>query len=346
MEPIYRLGVTIENYQKIKAYRIHPPKDMKKWANVCKHIVMHYNAGWANGFYYNIKNWEVWNEPENDHPDGDNQMWTGTMEQYFELYKETSIALKTAFPDILVGGYGSCGLYGLEPEKYEGDELRRQIYRLDFFHKFIEFVAENKLPLDFFAWHTYESVSVSVMFAEYIRNYLDKYGLKDTKSYLLEWNSNSPWNTDYDLVDRHSPKAAADAAAMIIAMHDAGVDIATFYQASIGITIFNGILHPYTRRPFKIYYVFKAFNELYKLKTEVVCSAGDNNKLYALAAKDGNICKMLITNPTNKTENFTTDMNIKKVFAIDRELDFEEIPVSGATLSVKGESVYLVEFEI
>lgn len=39
-------------------------------------------------------------------------------------------------------------------------------------------------------------------------------------------------------------------------------------------------------------------------------------------------------------------MNIKKVFAIDRELDFEEIPVSGATLSVKGESVYLVEFEI
>lgn len=233
-----------------------------------------------------------------------------------------------------------------EPEKYEGDELRRQIYRLDFFHKFIEFVAENKLPLDFFAWHTYESVSVSVMFAEYIRNYLDKYGLKDTKSYLLEWNSNSPWNTDYDLVDRHSPKVAADAAAMIIAMHDAGVDIATFYQASIGITIFNGILHPYTRRPFKIYYVFKPFNELYKLKTEVVCSAGDNNKLYALAAKDGNICKMLITNPTNKTENFTTDMNIKKVFAIDRELDFEEIPVSGATLSVKGESVYLVEFEI
>ena len=52
-EPIYRLGVTIENYQKIKAYRIRPPKDMKKWANVCKHIVMHYNAGWANGFYYN-----------------------------------------------------------------------------------------------------------------------------------------------------------------------------------------------------------------------------------------------------------------------------------------------------
>lgn len=34
-----------------------------------------------------------------------------------------------------------------EPEKYEGDELRRQIYRLDFFHKFIEFVAENKLHL-------------------------------------------------------------------------------------------------------------------------------------------------------------------------------------------------------
>ena len=54
IEPIYRLGVTIENQAHIKAYRIHPPKDYKKWAQICEHIVRHYNEGWADGFFWNI----------------------------------------------------------------------------------------------------------------------------------------------------------------------------------------------------------------------------------------------------------------------------------------------------
>ena len=43
--PYYRLGVTIENYVDIKAYRIYPPKDFHKWARICEHIIMHYNEG-------------------------------------------------------------------------------------------------------------------------------------------------------------------------------------------------------------------------------------------------------------------------------------------------------------
>ena len=44
-EPIYRLGVTIENYHGIKAYHIYPPRDMAKWARICEHIIRHYNEG-------------------------------------------------------------------------------------------------------------------------------------------------------------------------------------------------------------------------------------------------------------------------------------------------------------
>ena len=45
----FRLGVTIENNWRIRAYRIAPPKDFAKWARVCEHVVRHYNEGWANG---------------------------------------------------------------------------------------------------------------------------------------------------------------------------------------------------------------------------------------------------------------------------------------------------------
>lgn len=46
-KPIYRLGVTIENYQAVKAYRIYPPTDFAKWARICEYIIKHYNDGWG-----------------------------------------------------------------------------------------------------------------------------------------------------------------------------------------------------------------------------------------------------------------------------------------------------------
>ena len=55
----YRLGVTIENNWKIKAYNIYPPKDFAKWARVCEHVVRHCNEGWANGFTSSA-GWASW----------------------------------------------------------------------------------------------------------------------------------------------------------------------------------------------------------------------------------------------------------------------------------------------
>ena len=44
----YRLGITIENFYAIKAYRTAPPKDFKKWARICEGIIRHYNEGWVS----------------------------------------------------------------------------------------------------------------------------------------------------------------------------------------------------------------------------------------------------------------------------------------------------------
>ena len=89
-EPFYRLGATIENSYALNAYRIIPPKDPHKWAEICAHIIAHYNEGWASGFHYNIKYWEIWNEPDNSPDMMNNPMWRGTKEQYFELYEVTA----------------------------------------------------------------------------------------------------------------------------------------------------------------------------------------------------------------------------------------------------------------
>ena len=63
VEPYYRLGVTIENAQYIKPYRIVPPKDFAKWARICEHIILHYTQGWADGYCMDISHGEIWNEP-------------------------------------------------------------------------------------------------------------------------------------------------------------------------------------------------------------------------------------------------------------------------------------------
>ena len=61
----------------------HPPKDFDKYAAIARHIVMHYNRGWAKGFHYHIRYWEIWNEP-----DLGKVFWAGTAQQYLRVVCE------------------------------------------------------------------------------------------------------------------------------------------------------------------------------------------------------------------------------------------------------------------
>lgn len=47
------------------------PEDFDKVAEIFAATVRHYNRGWADGYNWNIKYWEIWNEPE-----GIQNMWT------------------------------------------------------------------------------------------------------------------------------------------------------------------------------------------------------------------------------------------------------------------------------
>ncbi len=267
---LYRLGESIEHTP--RKYRVHPPKDFGKWADICCAIIRHYNEGWADGFRYKIRYWEVWNEPENQPA-----MWTGTDDQYFQLYEVTAKAIKARWPDLKVGG-PSLG--------YTGEFKNGQFQASDFLLRFLRHCRDHQVPLDFFSWHRYASdPSDYTRRARALRQVLDEHGFLKTESHLNEWNylPNEDWRPmmkegqglvrEYWSAEMGGPKGAAFAAWALISLQDAPVDAANFYTAEVqmfGMFNLNGV-------PRKNFYAFKAFRTLLDTPRRVKtppCEAG------------------------------------------------------------------------
>lgn len=290
VEPFFRLGVTIENYAHIKAYHIYPPADNLKWAKICEGVIRHYTQGWANGYHYDIKYWEIWNEPDNYEDPMENCMWRGTMEQYFDLYRVASKYLKMKFPNLKIGGYASCGFYAIADSNPQWANCSTRFdYFIEFFHKFLSFVKENDCPLDFFSWHSYESIENNKKFAEYARRRLDEEGFEQVEHTLNEWNCRPE---KYGTIEH-----AAVTAGMMLALQDTSLDSAMFYDARCGSGCYSGLFNPLNRKPHPAYYVFVAFGELYRRKNQVEVTVGMEG-VYAVAAKDNDGC-LVISNTNN-----------------------------------------------
>ena len=289
VEPFFRLGVSIENYIHIKAYHIYPPKDSFKWAQICEGIIRHYTEGWADGFHYNIRYWEIWNEPDNYDVMELNQMWRGTMEQFFELYGTASKYLKEKFPHLKIGGYASCGFYAIAKAKTDfGACTPRRQYFVTFFDRFLAHIKANNCPLDFFSWHSYASLEETLIFESYAREKLDEAGYTDTETTMNEWNCEPN--------QRGTIRHAALTAGMMLAMQDRSLDSAMFYDARCGTSTYSGMFNPLTKKPFPAYYAFMAFAELYRRGTQTAVSDLPDG-VYACAAKDKDGC-LVIANTT------------------------------------------------
>ena len=99
---LYRLGESIEHAPVVQY--VLPPKDFQKWAEICEHIIRHYNEGWADGFHWDISYWEIWNEADLDELAPKKKTWGGTKEAFFDLYAITATHLKKCFPALKIGG--------------------------------------------------------------------------------------------------------------------------------------------------------------------------------------------------------------------------------------------------
>jgi hypothetical protein len=185
-----------------------PPHDFAKYAAVAKHVVLHYNRGWANGFHYHIRYWEIWNEP-----DLGKVFWAGTAQQYFELYGKLARAVKESDPQALVGG----------------PAIARPNDDTPYRDAFLQYVRAEKLPLDFYSWHWYATDSNDpldfIRISRDMRSRLDKYGFNHTESIVSEWN--------YGLVVPlpSALQRASFITATLIYMQDAPIDASALYRA-------------------------------------------------------------------------------------------------------------------
>ena len=295
VEPFFRLGVTIENDHHIKAYRIFPPKDYAKWARICEHIIRHYTEGWADGFNYNISYWEIWNEPDDTADIKYNPMWRGSKEDFFELYEITAKHLKKCFPNLKIGGYGSCGFYEIAGGLCSAtDHDIDTQYFVDFFIEFMERARERDIPFDFFSWHSYdESVRNNIKYSNFVREKLDEHGFENTESICNEWN--------IEYAKRGTLRHASITAAMLLAFQNSPLDSSMFYDARCGAGIYGSLFHCLDRIPYPTYYAFTAFNRLYKLKDQINVECDDED-VYTVGAGDGNWACVVVANPTDNAK--------------------------------------------
>ena len=320
-ETFYRLGAKIEHG--IKKYHIYPPADFKKWASVCEHIIRHYNDGWANGFRYNIKYWEIWNEADLDAEEGRTNFrcWTGTPEEYYELYTVTAKHLKSCFPDIKVGGPSLA--------------FRVQ----EWLDGFLAYIKANNAPLDFFSWHIYTNdVHKVVERYEITRKKLDDAGYTSAESILNEYNYLKDWSEHfvYTIEQIIRIKGAAFTAGCMCACQNAGLDMLMYYDARP--CVFNGMFDFYTLRTLKGYYPFAAFSQLYKLGRHYASSSDDPDVFVAAAGNaDGKRAVMVVyytDDDKAKSRGVTIsgdDFNKYSFKLLDKNLDLEDIDISADT---------------
>jgi len=340
LRPFYRLGCTIENHHKIRAYRIYPPTDPHKWARVCGQIIRHYNEGWADGFHYGIEYWEIWNEPDNQPAPEDNPMWRGTQREFFELYDITAKHLKGLFPGLKIGGYAGCGFYALSKTGVSRDAnaSARTNYFLEFFHHFMQYISERKTPLDFFSWHSYAGVQDNIASAEYVRAQLDQYGYRHTRSILNEWNPGRQ--------RRGTPADASRIAAMLCAMQRTSIDMCMYYDAQVH-SPYCGLFSADRLCVFKAYYAFRAFGALYALGEEAL-SRADGEGLHVCAATGAGRGAALLVNDSDKAKKVMLDVpnRITSCYATDDTHEWERIHIAKNTaLKLPPHAVWLVEFD-
>ncbi len=89
------------DYGKIETGWAYPPKDYKKWGELCyqwvRHCVARYGKKEVESWY-----WEVWNEPNGAY-------WKGTVPEFCKLYDYAADGVKRALPTARIGGCNVTG---------------------------------------------------------------------------------------------------------------------------------------------------------------------------------------------------------------------------------------------
>jgi uncharacterized protein Usg len=273
------------------------PTDYTKFANISKHIVMHYADGWASGFKYDMSRfrWEIWNEPSSK-----DKFWAGSFDQFKVLFAEVAKTLKSYRSDLYVGGPGHIATV-------MGTDASNWIQNL------LAYCKSQGVQLDFWSWHHYgmgpefpvTSPSFYKHHADKMQGYLDAAGYTTTKQVVTEWGAGQGTGSISD-----TGKGAAFYAAALQYMNDLGVTESYVYRSDVHAM---GLLDPADNHAYKASEVLKWWKSLTTNAQKLAISGNDSTNHFTITASkanDGSAVRILVGNYGATAENWTLNLNL------------------------------------
>jgi len=220
----FGLAPTIENYAPNPTkYWVVDPGNHDRFADLCIGIIRHYDKGWANGFEYGVRYYEIWNEPNSI------ALWDKSYEEFCRFYAHVAKRIKAGCPWIKIGG----------PALTKPD--------LKLVKTFVRICREENAPIDFFSWHRYpDNLAELIEPVKDVRRILDENGFTHTELHLNEWRllpySFSEFRSgnallkmqDLTSLGRNGTNSAAFVVTALARMQDSALDMTNFYSYGNG----------------------------------------------------------------------------------------------------------------
>ena len=286
----FRLGEQID-HSDVKI-RIQCPSDMEKWARICLNVIRHYNEGWADGMKLGIRDWSIWEEPNNTSLFmGSGKVYYESYPEYYRLYEITAKSIRKHFPSLRIGGPNAIPAIAMTDEFFPEDHPQTS-----FCGKFLDYCRLHDVPLDFFSvTHYCRDPRSFVMLIENMRKLTAKHGFPEVGLRIAEFNLYPmvQWDTLESRMNRTFN--AAFLTVSLLRMLKTPLEIASFYSwfNSLKYTIFdlNG-------NPGPVYYGLCSYTEMTRcaagLVPEISGEIPENTEILAGIEEDGKV-KVLIS---------------------------------------------------
>lgn len=289
----FRLGASIEHGEKRGTY---PPPDNLKWAKICEKIIRHYNEGWADGFFFGIEYFEIWNEPDLRKGE-ESPTWQGTNEEFIEFFKTSLSYLKEKFPTLKIGGAAFSSIW---------NPRAREV---------IKSIAEANIPIDFISYHWYgKDVAELRATVKEAADFVKSVGLSDVLLILNEYNYVKGWcgeDWKYSLRMTKRLMGASFVAGVMALGQSLPVDMLMYYDARP--SGMNGIFDTDTLEPLPTYHTLLMFREVKEYGGYVPTRQYLREGIYSVASTNGASAGIMIThfNPKESAPPTSVELDFR-----------------------------------
>ena len=375
LDVFFRFGTSIEHSGDKIHFNSLIPADFDKAAEVLAGTIRHYNRGWANGHEWNIRYWEIWNEPDGINnmwclPEGD-EPWEAVTPAdlakrerreaaFAEFFVKCVKRVKGEFGDsVKVGGPAMCGFS--DSPKHD---------QIAFFRRILLACKAAGVAPDFISWHHYTSdpkcLSKS---ADRARRLCDELGFPNCELIVNEWHYFGPNYSWADMQRSSDPAAKAriwegpDSHNGIRSSAFTLATLANIQRSELSQAYYYGCRHTGSwgfknelQEKYKVFYALQLFGRIVKDYRTICASAGEKTyTLFAVKSADGAKKGLLVADYGGRERTIAIDVKgasaVKSVTLLDHTHDLapHAATLQGGRLVLEkpdsNSAAFFVEFE-